>query len=178
MLPGRKRCAECTEHNREYMAARQARFRADGKCIYCGSEIEDAGYRSCRRCREYYSGFMGLWRETRREQRAEREAAGKCVTCGVRWAEPGMKQCRSCMDRHNRQRNPDKDKQKTRERQEARRAAGLCIQCGAPAEAGKARCKKCLQMQRERYKKWAIQKRIRDRAAQEKSRLLSEGKTR
>ena len=77
------------------------------------------------------------------------KAAGICVKCGQNWSEPGHVACANCARKEAaRQRRADPDGAKRRERnrrlRDARRAAGLCVQCGRPAEAGRARCARCL----------------------------------
>ena len=89
------------------------------------------------------------------------KAKGFCVTCGHAWAEPGRCRCRDCAktsDAVKARRYAEWYAGQNRLRA-ARIEAGLCTTCGAPAEAGKKRCKRCLANHRDYQRCYAIKRR-------------------
>lgn len=158
VLPGRKRCAECTERNRAYNLNRTRAFRSAGQCVACGVELENGWHkRLCPTCNENAKAYVQKHRQAKRDERHERMAFGVCVDCGVREPVPGRKRCAECIERRNNTDAHVKEVERLNQLKESRKANGLCIRCGNPVAPGHRRCEKCMAYMRDYGKKLRLQ---------------------
>ena len=161
IVEGRVLCEECQVKHDTGQTESRTRWRTEGRCTRCGGET-DQDHVQCQSCRDKMAIIRNKaakkWRDKKREQ-------GKCTYCGLRFAEYGHSYCSICLKKHKaHQEAYDPGGKKHAARRQARRDAGLCIDCGAPAY-GKSRCPRCIELQRDRTRKYQILKRM-DREAE------------
>lgn len=145
VLPGKKRCAKCTERNRIYNLNRIRRFKAEGKCGLCGAELPEGwGRKRCPACTEIQRSAQERYRDGKRRNDAELMARGLCVDCGTAPAEPGQRRCASCTKKRTESGSYVHHLEWMRRKVDERRANGLCTVCGKPVEPGRRKCRKCL----------------------------------
>jgi hypothetical protein len=157
--PGRCKCTECRERDTGLVKQRRDAWTAAGLCSRCGRPIEREGYKTCNVCRSKSKVYEQTNAKNVKALHDRRLDAGKCVRCGTRWAEGGHTMCRLCMDKQKqRHKRYDPDGSKAKARREKRIAEGLCVDCGRPTEGFK-RCRRCLDMRKDSWRKYAIHQR-------------------
>jgi hypothetical protein len=154
VLPGKKRCAECTERNRVYNLNRTRAFRSAGKCVACGAGLEKGWHkRLCPTCNANANTYVKKYRGKKRDERHERMRFGVCVDCGEREPVPGRRRCAECIDKRNKTDSHAREVEKLSQIREYRKANGLCLRCGNPVAPGHRRCEKCMTYMRDYGKK-------------------------
>ena len=166
VIPGQVLCRECREKANESDRARVERYKAEGRCRRCGTELGDDWHVICKSCRDKKLKYRESGKRHAQKRRDDLREEGKCIRCGIRYAEGGKTMCQKCLDKQKREdKRYDPDASKKRQRRQERIEKGLCIDCSRPTENGHTRCPKCLKKARDSQRKYAILKKI-DREAE------------
>ena len=103
VVPGRKRCKECQEYNRnyqrEYHELTMKRSLAKGLCTRCNKNPVVPGHKRCRECMDYAKNMQRKYGNRTYQRKKKRIEEGLCKTCG-KSAVPGKKQCEACLIRN------------------------------------------------------------------------------
>lgn len=160
---GRCLCVECQQKHDEEQRNRRDLWRESGRCTRCGAE-RDSEKKMCAKCREYMADIRHQNAKNAKKRRDKLREAGMCTRCGKTWAESGRTTCKKCANRHNQYCKNPEYRAKQYERRQKRIEAGLCIDCGRPAEDGKQRCPRCIEMRQDSTRKYSIMRTIKREA--------------
>lgn len=156
---GYTRCQECRERQNASKRAREARRRAQGKCVDCDTPAESG----CARCRKHllinqerqlkYRLRVGpkSYPLTRKQRIEARIRAGVCRSCGKRKPKPGCKTCVYCLQANARTKNDTRAERIER---------GLCPACGKRALSNRWGCKRCVEKNRESMRSQRAKKKL------------------
>ena len=111
LIPGMKRCAVCSEKERQQVKDRTRRRIEAGLCVRCGKRPAPDGFRMCEQCRKDDKVFRVYDPVKAKRRRDKLKERGICINCASAPAVGQHVRCEKCREKQRKRKGAANENQ-------------------------------------------------------------------